>query len=302
MPSDLLDKYFVRTKDDYQVIASLRQQIVFVRHNLMTDAPFTRMDLITCRNLLIYLQDNAKNKVLSLFHFALNAVGFLFLGSNESLGELEDEFEAVSKTWRLFRKLRDVQLASQKTIPPPTSFGKFGQKKIADVLISDRPTTRLSEPRLQEAYDSLLGRLLPAGFLVVNQLRLLHTFGKGGNFLVPQTGRHSDQLTAMIHSDLRAPVGAAVQHCIRDQKPVRYTGGKATLRPSLGHQSFTLTVDHFQREDGGTRYLLIAFEPAMTGSGRTDDIKKAMDSGFTDFLTKPVDVQQVNRVIAKLFG
>ena len=259
MPQDLREKYFIRTHDHYQVIASLRQKLVFVRHNLMYDAPFTRMDLITCRNLIIYLQENAKNKVLSLFHFSLNAGGFLFLGSSEGLGPLEDEFKSVSDTWRLYRKLRDVQLASLKT--QRSTFGEVALLRRPQSPA--RPQSRLTESRLQQAYDLILNRMLPAGFLVDYQLRLLHTFGNGGDFLVPQTGRHSDQLNAMIHRDLRASLGAAVQHCIRNKEAVQYSGVQSSLHRDASPRSFTLSVDLFQQEDGNDKFLLITFEETV---------------------------------------
>jgi len=289
MPEDLREKYFQRNRDNYQVVASLRQQLVFVRHNLMTDAPFTRMDLITCRNLLIYLQDNAKNKVLSLFHFSLNAGGFLFLGSSEGLGVLEDEFESVSKPWRLFRKLRDVQLATMKTHRP--TYGDFeGERLHRKPTV---PASRLTETRLQKAYDSILGRMLPAGFLVDYQMRLLHTFGNGGEFLVPQTGRHSDQLTAMIHGDLRAPLGAAVQHCIRNRETVKYKGVTASLGVNREPRSFTLNVDLFQQDDSIDKYLLVTFEES--------DIVGVASNSLTSSSITEVDVSaEANDVITAL--
>ena len=114
LPQDKIDKYFIEHNETYQVIPRIRQQIVFVQHDLMKDAPFTRMDLVTCRNLLIYLQSHAQTKCLALFHFALSTGGFLFLGSSETIGELEEEFEEVDAKWRLFRKLKDVQLATNR--------------------------------------------------------------------------------------------------------------------------------------------------------------------------------------------
>jgi two-component system CheB/CheR fusion protein len=92
-----LERYFVRVGDNYQVIPELRQMIVFASHNVIKDAPFTRVDLISCRNLLIYLQPSAQQKALSLFHFSLNRGGTLFLGPSESTGNLSQDFEVLDK-------------------------------------------------------------------------------------------------------------------------------------------------------------------------------------------------------------
>ena len=101
------ERYFRRQGDSYQVSQELRQMIVFATHNLIKDAPFTKLDLITCRNLLIYLQPLAQKKVLSLFHFGMNAGGILFLGPSESPAELADEFDCLHERWKIYRKRRD---------------------------------------------------------------------------------------------------------------------------------------------------------------------------------------------------
>src|SRR5204862_7972841 len=90
-----LDRYFVRTGSMVQVAPEIRQMVVFARHNVIKDAPFTRVDLVTCRNLLIYLQLPAQQKVLSMFHFALNRGGVLVLGPSESTGALAQDFDSI---------------------------------------------------------------------------------------------------------------------------------------------------------------------------------------------------------------
>ncbi len=104
------NQYFTRTEAGYQVSPEIRKMIVFAPHNLVKDAPFTRLNLITCRNLLIYLRAMAQKKVLSLFHFGLKTGGVMFLGASESPGELSDEFETLNERWKIFRKRRDVRL------------------------------------------------------------------------------------------------------------------------------------------------------------------------------------------------
>ena len=255
LPQDKLDKYFVQTKEAFQVIPRIRQQIVFVQHDLMKDAPFTRMDLVTCRNLLIYLQPPAQAKCLSLFHFALSAGGFLFLGSSESVGVLEEEFEPINKTWRLFRKLRDVQRATNKaeaTRRAMTAAHTIGEQFTAAVPAGNgSPAFRLADSDLQRVYDRLLENTLPAGFLIDSQDRLLHTFAGGSDFMEVGTGRHSDHLTDLIHKDLRPSLGAAIQHCRRDRKKVIYAGITAKLRPDRASRSFDLVLEPIESKSSG---------------------------------------------------
>src|SRR4029077_16538613 len=99
-----LARYFVKAENGYRISRGIRDQVVFAQHNILKDPPFTRMDLISCRNLLIYLQSPEQCKVLSLLHFALTPEGYLFLGTSETVGEQHDAFEPINAKARIFQK------------------------------------------------------------------------------------------------------------------------------------------------------------------------------------------------------
>src|SRR5699024_4205807 len=105
VPSDQLQRYFEKTDHHYQVGKSLRETVVFAEQSLIGDPPFSRLDLISCRNLLIYLEDETQRRLLSMFHFALAEGGYLFLGSAETVGNQTELFEPVSRNHRIFRRL-----------------------------------------------------------------------------------------------------------------------------------------------------------------------------------------------------
>src|SRR6185503_6422808 len=138
------ERYFVKRENGYQVSKELRQLIVFAPHNVINDAPFTKLDLVSCRNLLIYLQPPAQKKALSLFHFGLKTGGYLLLGPSEGPGELADEFETLDRHWKLYRKRRDIRLPTTMRLPvsmPPTR----------------RKPGHGAENSLLSVYDKLLG-------------------------------------------------------------------------------------------------------------------------------------------------
>jgi two-component system CheB/CheR fusion protein len=120
-------RYFVETQTGYQVSPELRQLVVFAPHNVMKDAPFTRMHLISCRNMLIYFRPEVQRSVLSLFHFGLATSGILVLGPSESMGSLGQEFTTLNERWKVFRKRRDIrlieplQLTPTRVAPPPSA-------------------------------------------------------------------------------------------------------------------------------------------------------------------------------------
>src|SRR6185369_6982218 len=111
------ERFFNKVSKGYHISQDLRQLIVFAPHNIIKDAPFTKMHLISCRNLLIYLEPPAQKTVLSLFHFGLVTNGYLFLGPSEAPGALANEFDTVTEHWKIYRKRRDVRLLEPLRLP-----------------------------------------------------------------------------------------------------------------------------------------------------------------------------------------
>lgn len=112
-----LERFFTRKANGYHIAQALRETIVFAPHNLIRDAPFTKLDLVTCRNLLIYFQPHAQKTVLTLFHFCLKPGGFLFLGSSETPGALLDEFDTIDEHGKMYRKRRHLALPHDLKLP-----------------------------------------------------------------------------------------------------------------------------------------------------------------------------------------
>ena len=246
------EQFFVRKGDGYQVVPHIRKMIVFAPHDLLKDAPFTRLDLVSCRNMLIYLQPSAQKKVLSLFHFGLKAGGVLFLGPSESPGDLSDEFDSVDDHWKLYRKRRDVRLRPDFRLllpsgPPqrPRINSQFGAMSAA----SDR---------LQQAvYDRLLEEHMPPSFLINDKKELVHSFGQAGKYLRVRDGRATAQLLDMIDSELKMILLGALARAEKQLKPVIFTGIRV---PSTdGCDALTrLTVKPIHdRISGLTSYLII---------------------------------------------
>ena len=117
VPEEILARYFNKCPEGFEITSEIRKSIVFAPHDLTNDAPFTKLDLVTCRNLLIYFQPIVQKKVFSLFHFALQTGAYMFLGSSETPGELREEFEVLDKKWRLYQKRRDVRLTGNIRLP-----------------------------------------------------------------------------------------------------------------------------------------------------------------------------------------
>ncbi len=221
---DRLARYFQHKGDGYHVGQELRKMIVFAPHNIIKDAPFTKLDLVTCRNLLIYFQPLAQKKTLSLFHFGLKVGGFLMLGSSETPGELHEEFDPIDEHWKIYRKRRDVALSSDARQPlRPPDLLRRSPLSIAP------PARTMADATLVAAYDTLLGRYMPPGLLVGERRELLHVFGDAHKYLRIKPGRASADVFDLLHDDFKAVVTGAVQQARRDLAPARYPGVRASV-------------------------------------------------------------------------
>eukprot|EP00913_Durusdinium_trenchii_P028473 g26701.t1 len=215
-----IQQYFTQTGDGFQVVQELRQMIVFAHHNIIKDAPFTKLDLISCRNLLIYFQPAAQKKVLSLFHFGLRTGGLLFLGPSESPGELSDEFETIDPHWKFYRKRRDIRLPADMRLPLST-----GSVQLHSAALGSPAAARAGwDSQLQETCNVLLDEFMPPALLIDSNRKLLHTFHGSEKYLTLKGGKTSTNIVDLVDSDLRIALSGALNRLEKNQTETRLRG------------------------------------------------------------------------------
>ena len=244
-----LEKFFTHKPNGYQISQGLRESIVFAPHNLLRDAPFTKLDLITCRNLLIYFEPEAQKTVLTLFHFCLKPGGFLFLGSSESPGGLIDEFDTIDEHAKLYRKRRDIALP--RDLKLPLARGRTPGKALAQGNRADEVN-----PQLLSIYDRLLERVMPLSLLIDADGRLLDTFGGAESLLKVKGRRPSNNLLDMLPDDIRTLVSGALHRLRRDLETVRYAGVPLPGR----HVRCSLIAEPLRDGHGALAHVLLSFE------------------------------------------
>ncbi len=249
-----LSRYFIKEGRSYQILPDLRKMIVFAPHNIIKDAPFTKLDLICCRNLLIYLQPHAQKKVLSLFHFGLKTGGVLLLGPSESPGEIADEFETLDRHWKLYRKRRDVRLPPDVRLPLSAGFTRLHEsiRKPPSVV------SGLANLNLLRAYDELLSEYVPPSLLVNERRELIHSFAGAGSFLSVPDGRSSHDILTMVPPDLQLALAGALQRAAKRNEPVIY-GGVVVRSGEQKHQ-LKLSVRPLTIESSSETLFLISLE------------------------------------------
>lgn len=258
------ERYFVRKGDAFQVVPQLRKMIVFAPHDVLKDAPFTRLDLISCRNLLIYLQPAAQKKVLSLFHFGLKTGGVLFLGPSESPGDLSDEFEPVDDHWKLYRKRRDVRLRPDFRLMLASGLPQRPRYSVAPAGGAGA-TDRLQ----QSIFERLLETHMPPSFLINDRRELVHSFGGAGRYLRMRDGRATTQLTDMVDAELRMILVGALARAEKQLQPVVFTG----IRVSAEGKDLLLrlTVEPLHdRISGLTSFLVILEDTGVVAALRDE--------------------------------
>ena len=206
VPPARLTRFFTREDHGYRVSRELRAAVVFSVHDVVADAPFSRLDLISCRNLLIYLRPEVQQKVLSLFHFALREGGILFLGPAETVGGAGDHFAPISQPQRIYRHIGRGR-PGEAGIP----LGPRRRRAVAmaQVRAADRRRPRASVGDL--AQRSLLDAYAPASVLANRKHQGLYYFGPTDLYLKMPAGAASHDLLASAREGLRPAIRAAFE-------------------------------------------------------------------------------------------
>lgn len=243
----------------FRVVPDLRRMVVFAPHNLTTDPPFTKLDLICCRNLLIYLQQEEQERILSLFHYALRPGAFLFLGSSEGLGKFETEFEPVDARTRIYRKLRNLRLPLVDHAAPLNR----GAGAFPPLLQSSATKLVPVHRRLLDDYDHILGKYVPPGVLLDEQQRVLHYFGDVDRFLKPKQGRVEQDGQLQVHDALHIAVNTALQRAVKQGKAVTVRKIRVPSGPDGEVCLIDLTVDPIRNERTRSTHYHLVFDPGQ---------------------------------------
>ncbi len=259
-----LRRFFVEEEGGYRVSKRLREMVVFARQNLISDPPFSRMDLVSCRNLLIYLEAGLQKKLLPTFHYALKHDGFLFLGGSESVGGFTDLFEPVDRKSKIFSKR--AAPATAYHLPIRNERGPALRAPPPHARIRGPVDTREGEPEdyraefnsQREADRVTVNRYAPPGVLANAELQILQFRGPTSAFLEPPTGKASFDILKMARQGLMLPLRAAINQAKKDNKTVR----RESVRVGQNGKARTVNVEVVPLKNLRERSFLILFEDA----------------------------------------
>ncbi len=217
----LLSKYFFKKDDNYQISRSIREMVVFAQHNIIKDPPFTNVSLLSCRNLLIYLQPVLQKKVFEFFNFSLNQNGILMLGTSESTGEMSDFFEPLDTKYKIYRSKGLSKPISDTT--HLLNVTDTRSRGIREQYAGLRRGLRASEEErvLERFLQSVAKEYLPISMIVNEHMEVIHTVGDPNQYFKLPTGKLVNDVSKMAIKELSVPLSTGIQKVFRTNQEVR---------------------------------------------------------------------------------
>ena len=232
-----LERFFVQEDDRYQVKKEIRDSVVFAEQNVLRDPPFMNLDLLVCRNLLIYLKAEAQSKLIPLFYYSLKSGGVLFLGASESTGRFAELFQPVNKKFSIYRKEEGRDVRSR--IQFPTGETKSMPKVDVKARRSGGPPDDVGIAQAVERL--LLEEHTPACAVVDNGGNIVYIHGRTGSFLEPAQGKANLRIVEMAREGAAMALSSALHQARQKKRPIRKKG--LWIRTNGKHVKIDLTVE-----------------------------------------------------------
>lgn len=249
---DRLAKFFLKVGDQYHISKSIRRMIVFATHNMFSDPPFGKLDLISCRNVMIYFQPVMRRGLFAIFHSALKNGGFLFLGKSETAGEYVNLFKPVCSAEKIYLHKAEGKV---EDLAPPT----FSIPNIQNISLKNihAGMSQNSESAVESRYTRFLERHLPASVVLSENDTVLHFFGSYGDYLTLAPGKATLNFFQMLCKDLSLVASTAVSRCRTEHTAITYTD-IAVDTPS-GRKVINLLVEPIPGQEGDDELVSVLF-------------------------------------------
>lgn len=279
VPADLLDRYFKEDEGGYRASQELREICIFSEHSLLKNPPFSRIDLISCRNLFIYWEPELQNRVLPLFHYALSREGFLFLGPAENTAANSDLFKPIDKKHRIFQRNPSARSGhlffNPSRLGLPARSAADGQKVPA---LGDRDASKAISSALLEDFA-------PPAFVINEQGEIVFYSGRTGKYLEPPVGEPSNVIYDLIRRPIRAPLHALIHKCVKSQAEVSHPS--LTFENEGAVQNVRLTVRPMN--DVAHGLFLVVLQENMPRKSKDDALREGITLTSQDSIVQQLE-------------
>jgi two-component system CheB/CheR fusion protein len=256
VPPDLLERYFIKKREAYQIIEEVRQSVIFSSHNVISDPPFSKVDLISCRNLLIYFKLEMQEKVLALFQYSLQNDGFLFLGSSESLSAMSDIYDVIDSKSKIFRHKKGIKVPLLSNLLRLKSIPREREKQTVEFFPVANPPT--SDIMGGEIYEKIVNHLAPAGMIIDSNSNIIHLFKDAQKYLVFPEGKPSYNLIEIANPQISMVLSNMLYKVRKEAKEVVLK--KVKFEHPDGISYLNLTARPVVIKKGTQNYVLILIE------------------------------------------
>ncbi|MCL4205211.1 MAG: PAS domain-containing protein [Pirellulaceae bacterium] len=250
-----LERFFTHDESVYQIRKEIREMLVFAPQNVVKDPPFTKLDMVVCRNLLIYFDAEMQRRLLPVFHYALRPGGVLLLGPSESIGSFDNLFEPLDSKWKIFRRreaVSSVHLLME--LPPEPS-----EKHLPEVLPQGAVTGVKHPNTVAHVERLLLSRFAPTSLIVDERGNIVYIHGRTGAYLEPTEGQPRNNVLEMARHGLARPLGAAMRQAVKERVEIIRPNVRVKTNGEYVH--VTLTVTTIAEPEPIRGLLLITIQP-----------------------------------------
>lgn len=256
IPPDFLRKYFIQDGDQYRVVPELRKHVVFANHDVLKDPPFSHLDLISCRNMFIYINSILQRKVLKKFHFALNIDSFLMLGPSENIGILQDAMQEINRKWKMYRCVTKTSMMDQEIMMLPT-------ESRVNASVSASKAKNISNNLNEIFRETLVEERTIAGIFIDKDFNVKQAIGNYKSFLHFPENQFNFNLLKLVPSDLAVALGVGVRKAISQNE-------RSVMRRVIVHERDGLRIiniivkPYIQQNEFRHPFLCVVLEEEYT--------------------------------------
>lgn len=263
--AERLGRFFRKVDGGYQIVKSIREAVTFAPQNITMDPPFTKLDILSCRNLLIYMTPELQKKLIPLFHYSLNTGGFLFLGAAESAAGFADLLAPLGGKSRIYRRLESAPRV--RPVEFPSSFSRALSDRMS-AISAELPAETGAVPSIQSLAEGvILRRHAPAAVLVNRKGDILYISGRTGAYLEPAAGKANWNLFAMAREGLRYELSGAFREALNKDDAV--TLRNLSVAHDGGTQAVEIVIQPLKEPEGLRGTVLVVFKGAASPGRRT---------------------------------
>ncbi len=255
VPPEMINRYFTKMGNRFQVSKEIREMVIFAVHNAIKDPPFNKIDLVSCRNFLIYLNPDAQKKVLSFFQFSLNANGYMLLGSSETVGDMITHFKSIDHRCKIFRYLSDDKPSHIQGLGGVPNL--FSRNRVQ----REDPPFKMRQKIIEDVKDAMIDLYSPPAIAITEDNKPLIVFGDINRFLKIPKGEFNFDLISLLRKDLSTTVSLAIHKAARDNEGVVYNNIK--VKDGEETRIFNLKVLPLKKNRYQQRLTLITFEEVI---------------------------------------